>query len=237
MRLIDVDKLLETLQDLEPHCDNKQYENGMLKMLRYYMPQIINDEPTAYDIGKVVEELETNKQNALEVEESIKEYNVWNKAIEIVKQGGVSDDVCEWKMDNVGASIGCRSDLHHTGHVNRTYCPYCGKKIKVVEYMGEEEHKQLAVWLEELKSYREIGTVEECKESVLDIEKAYNKGYADGSLSVTSEIRNKVIDDFVCYMCNEFDSKYAAIEEHTREYVIKLVHSIGEELKAGRKNE
>lgn len=35
---------------------------------------------------KIVEELETNKQNALEVEESIKEYNVWNDAIEIVKQ-------------------------------------------------------------------------------------------------------------------------------------------------------
>ena len=48
---------------------------------------------TAYDIDKVVEELETNKQNALEVEESIKEYNVWNKAIEIVKQGGVRKDV------------------------------------------------------------------------------------------------------------------------------------------------
>ena len=92
MRLIDADKLLETLQDLEPHCDNKQYENRMLKMLRYYMPQIINDEPTAYDIDKVVEELETNKQNALEVEESIKEYNVWNNAIEIVKQGAVRRD-------------------------------------------------------------------------------------------------------------------------------------------------
>ena len=54
------------------------------------------------------------------------------QAIEIVKQGGV-DDVCEWKMDNVGASIGCRSDLHHTGYVNETYCPFCKKKIKVVE--------------------------------------------------------------------------------------------------------
>ena len=51
----------------------------------------IQEQQTAYDIDKVVEELETNKQNALEVEESIKEYNVWNKAIEIVKQGGVSD--------------------------------------------------------------------------------------------------------------------------------------------------
>lgn len=38
-----------------------------------------------------------------------------------------------------------------------------------------EEHEQLAAWLEELKAYREIGTVEECKNSVLDIQKAYNK--------------------------------------------------------------
>lgn len=56
-------------------------------------------------------------------------------------------------------------------------------------------HKQLAEMLEELKAYREIGTVEKCRNSVLDIERAYNKGYADGSLSVTSEIRNKVIDE------------------------------------------
>ena len=38
-------------------------------------------------LDKIIEELETNQQNALEVDESIKEYNVWNEAIEIVKQG------------------------------------------------------------------------------------------------------------------------------------------------------
>ena len=54
---------------------------------------LIKDQPTAYSVDKVVKELETNKQNALEVEESIKEYNVWNKAIEIVKQGCVRKDV------------------------------------------------------------------------------------------------------------------------------------------------
>lgn len=42
-----------------------------------------------------------------------------------------------------------------------------------------EEHEQLAEWLEELKAYREIGTVEECKNSVLDILKAYNKAIDD----------------------------------------------------------
>ena len=42
-----------------------------------------------------------------------------------------------------------------------------------------EEHEQLAEWLEELKAYKEIGTVEECKNSVLDIQKAYNKAIDD----------------------------------------------------------
>ena len=110
MRLIDADKLLETLQDLEPHCDNKKYENGVLKMLRCYMPQIINDEPTAFDIGKVVKELESEKRYGSKYD-SYYEENLYrgemfendvnnktiDKAIEIVKQGGVSDDVCVWK--------------------------------------------------------------------------------------------------------------------------------------------
>ena len=42
-----------------------------------------------------------------------------------------------------------------------------------------EEHEQLAEWLKELKAYREIGTVEECRNSVLDIQKAYNKAIDD----------------------------------------------------------
>ena len=91
----------------------------------------------AYDIDKVVEELETNKQNALEVEESIKEYNVWNDAIEIVKQGGVSDDVCEWRIVDrphnlpiYNTSCG-KIRMQYTTGVD-IYCNGCGKKIKIV---------------------------------------------------------------------------------------------------------
>ena len=94
----------------------------------------IKEQPTAYDIDKVVEELETNKQNALEVEESIKEYNVLNEAIEIVKQGIVSDDVCEWKKSKdypFDWLVGC--DGCEVNHRQGDYCPRCGKKIKVVE--------------------------------------------------------------------------------------------------------
>ena len=151
MRLIDVDKLLETLQDLEPHCDNKQYENGMLKMLRYYMPQIINDEPTAYDVDKVVYEFESFAKLAEDrwtngtSEHAYQEHKCWVKAIEIVKQGGVSDDVCKWKytkeiMDNAEFKVGCNPNALKRGVVPNNfsyhdfkYCPYCGKKIKVVE--------------------------------------------------------------------------------------------------------
>ena len=98
------------------------YELG-LKIMRY-----IDAMDSAYDIDRVVEELEKELEKG-NIAIDFGEFRLF----EIVKQCGVSYDVCEWKMDNVGASIGCRSDLHHTGYVNRTYCPYCGKKIKVVE--------------------------------------------------------------------------------------------------------
>ena len=95
-RLIDADKLLETLQDLEPHCENKDYEYGMLNMMRYYMPKIINDEPTVFDVDKVVEQLEEvkNKDTEIALDEAQKERCFWyaqgmNRAIEIVKGGGV----------------------------------------------------------------------------------------------------------------------------------------------------
>ena len=96
-RLIDADKLLETLQDLEPHCENKDYEHGMLNTMRYYMPKIINDEPTAYDANKVVEKLEQKMKRARDKEqENTSEYfegeaDVFEFAIEIVKGGGVDN--------------------------------------------------------------------------------------------------------------------------------------------------
>ena len=89
-RLIDADKLLETLQDLEPHCENKDYEYGMLNTMRYYMPKIINDEPTVFDVDKVVEKLESLR-NA-EADYYYASYNdVIDRedAIEIVKGGEI----------------------------------------------------------------------------------------------------------------------------------------------------
>ena len=103
--------------------------------------------PTAYDIDKVVEELEHKKEEvqrmrntcvALSDLEVCDIENVtYKRAIEIVKHGGVSDDVCEWKSTQIN------NEWKPSCEPNSTYnvfgvawfkrCPYCGKKIKVVE--------------------------------------------------------------------------------------------------------
>lgn len=56
-----------------------------------------------------------------------------------------ADDVCEWKytkeiMDNAEFKVGCNQNALKMGIVPNNfsyhdfkYCPYCGKKIKVVE--------------------------------------------------------------------------------------------------------
>ena len=139
MRLIDADKLIEKLRDF------KEWENDDGRPIHTMSEtqridrciNFVQMEPTAYDVDKVVEELETNKQNALEVEESIKEYNVWNEAIEIVKQGCASDDdVCEWKLDgdmaiNPHTFIKYKIKQYDSLYALDT-CQYCRKKIKVV---------------------------------------------------------------------------------------------------------
>ena len=53
------------------------------------------------------------------------------------------------------------------------------KYDKEIDMDINELAPQIAECLEELKAYREIGTVEECKNSVLNIQKAYNKALDD----------------------------------------------------------
>lgn len=116
---------------------------------------LLENQPTAYNIGKVVAELEQKKEEvqrmrntcvALSDLEVCDIENVtYKRAIEIIKHGGVSDDVCEWKytkeiMDNAEFKVGCNQNALKRGIVPNNfsyhdfkYCPYCGKKIKVVQ--------------------------------------------------------------------------------------------------------
>ena len=93
---------------------------------------IIKEQPTAYDIDKVVEELELHSFE-LGTDTLPVHYVRLNDAIEIVKQGGVFDDtdnVCEWKKYPFDWFTGC--DGYKINHKQGDYCPRCGKKIKTV---------------------------------------------------------------------------------------------------------
>ena len=126
-------------------CRNKVI---WIKSIKKYL----DFQPTAYDIDKVIEEIKTLKEEALS-EYNMGEYNLDNNignsisenyrkdmnegrcfayddAIEIVKQGCVSDNVCEWKRYPSNWFVGC--DGCKVKHKQGNYCPICGKKIKIV---------------------------------------------------------------------------------------------------------
>ena len=106
-----------------------RYEYETIEMLQ----KAFENSKPAYSVDEVVEELEQHYDDdsvicGLVYNDAIK------KAIEIVKQSGVSDDVCECRL------LKGHKFLHETscGDVfdmqnGFKYCPYCGKKIKVVE--------------------------------------------------------------------------------------------------------
>ena len=136
----------------------------------------IKNQPTAYDVDKVIEELELHSFE-FGTDTLPAHYVRLNDAIEIVKQGGdeteietirdkavkwnnnsskrvpyefidyvegkrginISDDVCEWKLCDGEANVyntSCGNPhilIEGTPKENNyEYCPYCGKKIKVV---------------------------------------------------------------------------------------------------------
>ena len=141
-RLIDADKLLEETRRDRDYAR----KNGFLDM--YYERQVLIDriesQPTAYDVGKVVEQLEeirvkkTCNKEKCDTKELCR-ICVVDDAIEIVKQVGVSDDVCEWIKYDYRTICPKNHDANNPywripdNTDKLKYCPYCGKKIKVVE--------------------------------------------------------------------------------------------------------
>lgn len=85
MRLIDADKVIEHLEKVikdNPHFVNAAYIRGV--------QEVIKEQPTAYDIDKVVEQLGELRK---ECEDPLQDYDpnyFIEKVIEIVKAGGNS---------------------------------------------------------------------------------------------------------------------------------------------------
>lgn len=128
-------------------------ENSDACMTFHGICNVINNTNTVYDVDKVVEELEKAKHE-IASEDYCRSINDKEKCdgrncfeccaeylIEIVKQGGVSDDVCEWHGEqsrlvtytNFTTACGYNFDLQMNNELLKAfrYCPYCGKKIKV----------------------------------------------------------------------------------------------------------
>lgn len=137
MRLIDADEFYERIDNDTDLC--AEMESDGLNALKKYLDL----QPTAYDIDKVVEKLQSEVERW---EDSGVKYGErceiavargLRNAIKIVKKGGISDDVCEWEIDGVYLHsphnrpfVTCIADDEDYRY---NFCPVCGKKIKVVE--------------------------------------------------------------------------------------------------------
>ena len=90
MRLIDADALIKAMKKTE-----SEYENAMTCPSWWSAFNVISEQPTAYNIGNVVEELEierktaNNTYNSFNMDVDLGRVFGLEKAIEIVKQGGV----------------------------------------------------------------------------------------------------------------------------------------------------
>ena len=86
MRLIDADKVIEHLEKVvkdNPHFVDAAYIRGM--------QEVIKEQPTAYDIDKVVEQLKELKS---QVPEELSQLMAYDESIEIVKKG-IRKDISE----------------------------------------------------------------------------------------------------------------------------------------------
>ena len=109
----------------------------------------IKNQPTAYDVDKVVEELKEVMQDLSVIEilshidfdstiqsgldNFLKAYN--SELLRIVKHGCASDDVCEWTRDGGYVHSAHRPVVSGSRDEDYgyDYCAVCGKKIKAGE--------------------------------------------------------------------------------------------------------
>ena len=142
--------------ELIKHFEAIQQQENVVGLEFIAMIDEIKEQPTAYDVDKVVEKLKIIKEDAL-AEYSMGEYNLdnnignsiaenyrkdmnegkcfaYDEAIEIVKQGDVPDDtdnVCECRKFKDCNSLFKTSCGYIFAREGFKFCPYCGKKIKI----------------------------------------------------------------------------------------------------------
>lgn len=152
MRLIDADELILHLNDYALQEAPFRGESADTYNAIENCIKAVEEQPTSYDIGKVVKELEERtdflknykkygNKNAKQQAESYSAMMMYEIAdlvddlIEIVKQGGVADDVCEWKSVSDGEFIQnphTKRLYSNEPSMKNVYCNTCGKNIRIV---------------------------------------------------------------------------------------------------------
>ena len=121
-------------------CKMQTVEDVKKEAVNEYVKSVVEEMEERKALHERLVDYETKNGTVTEKHQHIKAIDVLNDAIEIVKQGGVSDYVCEWRLCDEEANVydtSCRNPhilIEGTPKENNyEYCPYCGKKIKVVE--------------------------------------------------------------------------------------------------------
>ena len=155
MRLIDADALNKRLSEMEAEISEEDcmpgdaFSDGIISAI-LDIKKCIQNQEIVYDVDKVVDELEELKNKDIcdyldcdvclyykkcGVETDQSNNLKWDKAIEIVKQGYVSDDVCEWESVSDGEFIQnphTKRLYSNEPSMKNVYCNTCGKKIRIV---------------------------------------------------------------------------------------------------------
>ena len=143
MRLIDAENFSKAMKDYFTDMVTHHKYNADCIDCNADLQHLLDNQQTAYDIDKVVEELKENASRYTKKYITPYGNNGYrdtkaisiHKAIEIVKQGGIVENLCEWKLDGYNLTTDCGDyfNLYDNCTDKFKFCPTCGKKIKVVD--------------------------------------------------------------------------------------------------------
>lgn len=136
--LISRNEVNDVIDELEVYTcgrpNTMKVEVSVLQLQRFINK--LKNIPTAYDVDKVVGELlalNKNYNDGINLYEEVAEIPT-EEAIEIVKQCGVSNDVCKWRQTSTTKyKTGRGYKLEEFFDTNACFCKQCGKRIEIVK--------------------------------------------------------------------------------------------------------
>ena len=141
----DIDNVVEKLEervDFLKDCTKygnknaRQQEKSYNTMMMYEVADLVDDLIEIVQQGGVETETETIRDKAVKWNNNSSKRVPYEfiDYVEGKREIGVSDDVCEWKVKSNYYDTECShdTDVMYGLKQDFKFCPYCGKKIKVI---------------------------------------------------------------------------------------------------------